>query len=124
MLGCIDEAEQSPRAPLEAIIADADLDVLGRIAFPVRNQRLRRKLDEFGSSVSDGEWYAQQIAFLKEHRYFTPTARRLHDAQKARSLKYLVERSEPRLVKPDRVTPEHLQARAVARKVFSLGGKR
>ena len=85
---------QSPHSLLEELLADADLDVLGRSDFTTRNQDLRRELAEHGSRMPDREWYAQQIAFLKEHRYFTQTAKRLRDAQKARNLERLVERLE------------------------------
>ena len=80
---------QSPRTPLEALLADADLDVLGRSDFLARNVDLRCELAFRGTRLSDQEWYAQQIAFLKKHRYFTQAARDERDAQKAENLKAL-----------------------------------
>ncbi len=68
---------QGPVTLLEKIIADADLDVLGREDFFVRNQDLRRELIARGMQQSEAEWYDAQLQFLRSHRYFTESARRL-----------------------------------------------
>ncbi|MEZ4241591.1 MAG: HD domain-containing protein [Myxococcota bacterium] len=75
---------QSPRDELEQILADADLDVLGRADFPLRNAALRRELQETGQG--DGtDWATGQARFLRGHRYFTAAARALRDAGKERN---------------------------------------
>jgi uncharacterized protein len=68
---------QSPRTLLEKIIADADLDVLGREDFGSQNQALRDELVAAGTPLSDEGWYSSQLEFLEKHRYFTAAARAL-----------------------------------------------
>ena len=68
---------QSPRTPLEEILADADLDVLGREDSLARSQALRAELASFGAPVAETEWYRRQLKFFREHRYFTSAARSL-----------------------------------------------
>jgi uncharacterized protein len=73
---------QKPQNLLEAIIADADLDLLGRTDFLDRNDTLRKELANEGVYYSDIDWYQNQLSFLKNHQYFTASARRLRSAQK------------------------------------------
>jgi uncharacterized protein len=70
---------QSPQSLLEELLADADLDVLGRSNFFARNQDLRDELARQGSKMSDEQWYSSQLQFLKAHRYRTTGARTLRD---------------------------------------------
>lgn len=77
---------QNPGGLMGAILADADLDVLGREDFFERNRALRDELAALGRSMSDAAWYENQVGFLAGHRYFTSAARDLRDAQKARNL--------------------------------------
>lgn len=80
---------QAPRNQLEALLADADLDVLGRADFVARNQALRAELAAYGMPSSDVEWYRGQIAFLEAHQYFTAAARTLRAAGKQHNLQQL-----------------------------------
>jgi uncharacterized protein len=73
---------QSPHSNLENIMADADLDVLGRTDFLARNNDLRREFAFFGQTVTDREWFVWQLNFLETHKFFTGTARKLRDAGK------------------------------------------
>ncbi len=82
---------QSPQNLLEALLADADLDVLGREDFPTRNQALRAELLSAGVAFSDAQWYDQQHTFLQNHRYWTPIARQVRDAGKQRNLAYMAQ---------------------------------
>jgi len=82
---------QLPRHHLDEILADADLDSLGRQDFWARSLALRLELSHFGEKISDREWYQRQIRFLGAHHYFTASARGLRDAQKQRNLDWLVE---------------------------------
>ena len=66
---------QSPRNRLEEIIADADLDVLGRDDFLGRSRALRAEMAVTGQQFDDRAWYTRQAKFLQQHRYFTPSAR-------------------------------------------------
>jgi uncharacterized protein len=73
---------QRPRTMLEALLADADLDVLGRTDFMRRNQALRAEIAAFDTPIGDAQWYGHQLHFMQAHRYWTPAARALRDDQK------------------------------------------
>ncbi len=77
---------QDPKTPLEKIMADADLDVLGRDDFMLFNSNLRRELALAGRNYTDAEWYAGQIKFVEGHIYFTASARTLRDTGQAKNL--------------------------------------
>ena len=81
---------QSPRTPLEEILADADLDNLGRDDALERSQALRAELAAFGAPVNETEWHRRQLKFFREHRYFTSAARRLHSEGKRKNIEALV----------------------------------
>jgi uncharacterized protein len=76
---------QRPRSLPAQILADADLDVLGRDDFLERNCALRQELENYGERFSDVAWYARQLAFLQDHRYWTAPARALRDDAKQRN---------------------------------------
>ncbi len=80
---------QAPKNRLEEILADADLDVLGREDFLRRNRDLRAELTACGLAVSDGEWYTSQLLFLQQHRYFTATTARQRSQGKQRNIQEL-----------------------------------
>ena len=83
---------QSPTSLLEEILADADLDVLGREDFMQRNQDLRRELSLLGKEFTDEQWYTRQIQFVEEHQYFTASARSSRDTQKSLNIAVLKNR--------------------------------
>ena len=74
---------QSPTSLLEEILADADLDVLGREDFMQRNRDLRRELALLGKEFTDEEWYTRQLQFVQEHKYFTASARSSRNTRKS-----------------------------------------
>ncbi len=73
---------QSPKNHLEQILADADLDYLGRDDFFETGDKLFRELSIFGFLNTEDEWNRLQVRFLESHHYFTPTAIRLRQAKK------------------------------------------
>ena len=73
---------QTPHNHLEEILADADLDYLGRDDFFTIGNRLYEELAMFGIVHNEDDWNRLQIKFLENHHYFTPTAIRLRKAQK------------------------------------------
>jgi len=81
---------QSPRTLLEEIMADADLDVLGRDDFFTRNQDLRAERAALGVPTTDEEWYSGQLEFIQSHRYFTAAARTLRDARKKQNIEEMI----------------------------------
>jgi uncharacterized protein len=84
---------QVPHTHLAEVLADADLDVLGRDDFFDRNAALRAELAAQGRRFSDADWYGDQARFVAAHRYFTATARRTRDAAKAVHLAELQRRA-------------------------------
>ena len=74
---------QVPTTRLGEILADADLDVLGRDDFFVRNAALRDELAAAGRTFDDAAWFGDQAAFVAAHTYFTETARASRDVAKA-----------------------------------------
>lgn len=83
---------QNPHTLLEQIMADADLDVLGRDDFMFCNNNLRRELAFFGQEFSDTQWFSRQLEFVETHTYFTGVAHSLRDAEKAKNIAKLKER--------------------------------
>jgi uncharacterized protein len=75
-----------PQTLMQKLIADADLDSLGRTDFWSRSMALRAEMATQQIFFTDAEWYANQIAFLSSHRYWSESARRLRDEQKALNL--------------------------------------
>jgi predicted metal-dependent HD superfamily phosphohydrolase len=83
---------QAPRNLLEEILADADLDVLGRADFFSRNEALRQEWANHGLETPLQQWYEGQLAFLKSHTYFTPAARMLRNDTKKKNIRILEEK--------------------------------
>jgi hypothetical protein len=65
---------QTPNNLLEQIIADADLDYLGRDDFWAIGNKLFTELQMYGIIRTEDEWNALQVRFLEQHHYFTKTA--------------------------------------------------
>ena len=80
---------QSPRTFLEELIADADLDSLGRDDFFIRSEALRKELAAFGHFTPRDQWYRQQRSFLQGHAYFTAAARALREPTKQKHIQTL-----------------------------------
>ncbi|MDJ0756585.1 MAG: HD domain-containing protein [Ardenticatenaceae bacterium] len=87
-------ATQLPQTPLDLLgqlIADADLDLLGREDFFVLSDRLQEETAVLGNPTSALEWNQKQLAFLSNHTYFSPAAHQLRDEQKQRNIEKLRE---------------------------------
>lgn len=82
---------QTPRNDLEGLLADADLDVLGREDFLPTSTALWREQAALGRPVAWPDWLRSQLSFLSGHRYFTPVARTLRDPGKAANVVLLEE---------------------------------
>ncbi len=83
---------QRPHNRLEEILADSDLDNLGRDDFWEKSAALRLELEAQGRPVPLAEWYLRQWRFLQAHRYFTPEARALRGAGQQKNLAWLAAR--------------------------------
>jgi predicted metal-dependent HD superfamily phosphohydrolase len=77
---------QSPTNLLESIMADADLDYLGREDFWERSLDLRHELDKYGVKFTDEDWYTYQLRFMQSHKYITASERSLRDIKKQQHL--------------------------------------
>jgi uncharacterized protein len=80
---------QSPQNHLEEILADADLDYLGRDDFFTIGNRLFDELSMFGIVSTERDWNMLQLRFLESHHYFTKTAIALRSEKKQEHLNYL-----------------------------------
>jgi uncharacterized protein len=85
---------QSPRTMLDQLMADADLDALGRTDFITRNQALRDELAAYGAHWDDLGWCREQLYFLQAHHYWTDAARQVRGEQKRRNVELIVEMIE------------------------------
>lgn len=84
---------QNPKTRLEEILCDADLDYLGRSDFEIKSDLLRAELQIFmKTSYPNISWYLKQIDFLKNHTYFTDSAKKLRDKGKQRNIRELENR--------------------------------
>ena len=85
---------QSPHNLLEQIIADADLDYLGRDDFWAIGNKLFGELQMYGILQHEDEWNRLQVGFLEKHHYWTKTAIATRKAQKDAYLEQLRGKSE------------------------------
>lgn len=71
--GMIDATKipQSPKTKMERIIADADLDYLGRPDFWSISDSLYEELKALHVVKSRKAWNEIQISFMEKHRFFT-----------------------------------------------------
>jgi len=77
---------QSPQNHLEEILADADLDYLGRDDFSFIANQLFLENSFFGTAGDINEWNHKQVDFMEKHQYFTKTANNLRQAKKDANL--------------------------------------
>jgi uncharacterized protein len=82
---------QTPQNFLEELMADADLDTLGRKDFFITNEKLRLELKAYGRPIMLHEWHDIQLNFLKNHNYFTVAAKSLRTKQKQKNMQRLRE---------------------------------
>jgi HD superfamily phosphodiesterase len=73
---------QSPNTELEQILADADLDYLGRDDF----FEIGGKIFHERGLTDWNEWNMIQLKFLEEHKYFTQTALNLRGPKKLENI--------------------------------------
>lgn len=80
---------QSPTNLIESILADADLDVLGREDFFERSELLRQENAALGRLIPPKEWAESQLRFISQHVYFTRAAKDLRQAKKLANISAL-----------------------------------
>ncbi len=77
---------QSPKNYLEEILADADLDDLGRDDFFIIGDKLFLENTIYGDDIDPHEWRLKQLEFMQKHHYFTKSAINLRQAKKDANL--------------------------------------
>lgn len=80
---------QNPTTFYEEIIADADLDYLGRIDYDQLSEKLKLEFIHFKVIKNETEWLKVQIDFLESHSYHTSFAKETRSAQKLKTLEKL-----------------------------------
>lgn len=80
---------QTPHNLLEQILADADLDYLGRDDFFTIGDKLFEELTMFGIVNSERDWNLLQEKFLESHHFFTKTAINNRNQKKQQNLEII-----------------------------------
>jgi uncharacterized protein len=80
---------QTPHNQLEMILADADLDYLGRDDFFTIAHKLFLENAFLGFIADENAWNQTQIWFIQNHQYFTKTAVNLRQAKKETNLELI-----------------------------------
>ncbi len=80
---------QQPKTSYEEIIADADLDYLGRKDYDILSHNLYEEFVHYNVVSNQKEWLNLQIQFLENHKYHTQFARVNREKAKAEKLKEL-----------------------------------
>lgn len=86
---------QQPNNFLEKIIADADLDYLGRSDFYTTGNLLYQEFLTYGVVSSEEEWNKVQVSFLSSHEYHTGYSQLYRSCHKAQRLQELRQKTEP-----------------------------
>ncbi|MBX2888363.1 MAG: phosphohydrolase [Ferruginibacter sp.] len=73
---------QSPKNHLEEILADADLDYLGRDDFFKISNLFFEELAMTGILTNETDWNILQVKFIEKHNYFTKAANKLRRQKK------------------------------------------
>jgi uncharacterized protein len=104
---------QTPHNQLEELMADADLDSIGREDFWKVSFRLQAELAAFGMPTDEATWYERQLKFLKSHSYFTAAAIQLRRKGKLLNIAELEKRLQD-LRQPVKLDPVYVDSERVA----------
>lgn len=80
---------QSPQNEEQALLADADLDSLGREDFMATSKALWQERVASGMNIPWQAWLESQLRFLQAHHYFTPAAQTLRQDGKLKNIEIL-----------------------------------
>ena len=86
---------QKPQNLYEEILADADLDYLGREDYPQLSGSLYEEFLHFGVVANDAQWLEVQIKFLESHHFHTDWAKRHRSEPKQQVLLRLKQQVAP-----------------------------
>ena len=90
----VTEIPHKPLNHLQEIMCDADLDHLGRNDFQVIADNLKAELKTMNKINSDRKWDENQVRFLNQHTYFTPSAIKSRALKKQENLAVILARLE------------------------------
>ena len=76
------QAPISPDNKLEEILCDANFAYLGRVDFIDILKNQAKEMINFNIVSSEKEWFEKQLGFIKDHEFYTATARVLRDVSK------------------------------------------
>jgi adenylate cyclase len=79
-----------PHSLLQEIIADADLDYLGRRDMVPVSDTLYQELKVQGLIGSFNDWNKLQVKFLSNHNFFTETARKMRAVNKEKQIERII----------------------------------
>lgn len=83
-----------PRSLLQRVLRDADSAKAGQVDFLEKSERLRLELEAVrGVKMDARSWNAENLAYLKAHRFHTPYAQRRYAGQKRMNLQALRQRA-------------------------------
>lgn len=85
---------QSPTTKLQEIIADADLDYLGRSDYTHIAAKLFAELKVQNILKEESEWIKLQESFIQSHHYFTDFSKTNRDPVKKAHLTAIIEKSQ------------------------------
>jgi uncharacterized membrane-anchored protein YitT (DUF2179 family)/predicted metal-dependent HD superfamily phosphohydrolase len=96
---------QQPKDLLGKVLCDADLYYLGGDDYKPKAKSLYLEMKNFGNDITEHEWIDVQLAFLKNHKYFTPFAVENRSEGKGRIInelektkKGIMTKKEPRII--------------------------
>lgn len=78
----VTKISNKPETLQEKILRDADLDYLGRPDFFEIADLLRKELLAYNLITNELDWQTTQLAFLKNHHYFTKSSQLLREPVK------------------------------------------
>ena len=78
---------QKPKNILEEVLCDADLHHLGTEEFKEKGDLLRMEFEKRGEATfSEEKWLHHSLEFMKNHKFFTKTAREKYGVQRKNNL--------------------------------------
>lgn len=84
-----------PRGKLQEVLRDADSAKAGQADFIHKSELLKKELEAVQRrKISSTDWLAENLAYLKSHRFHTRSARARFAKQKAQNLHLLHERAQ------------------------------
>lgn len=85
------EVERHPEDLMAAIMRDADVYHIGTPSGMMKSMRLKQELEAVGRPIPLSAWYADEIKFLRTHRFFQPWLEELRCGERQRAIREMEE---------------------------------